>query len=72
MAYDAEARAVATGATPVNTVGGSVDLTQLWQTDPSGHSFSDHFWHSAEFRGDPAPQQSYWNTLLGRNAFNLK
>ena len=72
MAYAAEARATALGATP--SVGGvaNVNLQGIWPSDSSGHTYSDHFWHSAEFRGDYWQQYPYWNELLGSDAFNLK
>ena len=58
MAYAAESRSTALGATPITTFDASVDLTSpdnhIWPTDTSGHDYGDHFWHSAEFRGD------YW------------
>jgi Alpha/beta hydrolase of unknown function (DUF900) len=72
MAYAAEARSRALGSTP--TVGGlaNVNLQAVWPNDPSGHNYADHFWHSAEFRGDNWQQQSYWRELLGPDAFNLR
>jgi hypothetical protein len=77
-AYAAQARATALGrAVNVNNVFASIYLGRLtnprvWPTDPSGHNYSDHFWHSAQFRGDYAQQQGYWSELLGSDAFNLK
>ena len=72
MAYAAEARATALGATP--SVGGvaNVNLQDFWPSDSSGHNYTDHFWHSAEFRGDYWQQYNYWNELLGSDVFNLK
>ena len=77
MAYAAESRSTALGATPITTFNESVDLTDpanhLWLTDPSGHSYADHFWHSAEFRGDCWQEWNYWNTLLrsSSDGFNI-
>jgi len=77
MAYAAQSYSTALGATPIATFNTSVDLTDpanhLWLTDPSGHSYSDHFWHSAEFRGDCWQEWNYWNTLLrsGSEGFNI-
>ncbi|MGH7943317.1 MAG: hypothetical protein ACREDS_00115 [Limisphaerales bacterium] len=34
--------------------------------------YGEHFYHSAEFKGDYPQQQNYWNELLGSDAFNLK
>jgi hypothetical protein len=72
MAYAAEARSTAFGATP--GVGGvaNVDLQSVWPPDSSGNRYKDHFWHSAEFRGDYWQQQGYWSEILGSEAFNLK
>ena len=67
-AYAAPSYSTALGATPITTFTESADLTDpanhLWLTDPSGHSYADHFWHSAEFRGDCWQEWNYWNTLL--------
>jgi hypothetical protein len=65
MAYAAEPRSTALGATPnVLNITANLDLTTIWLPDSSGHNYGDHFWHSAEFRGDYWQQQSYWHTLL--------
>ena len=63
-AFAAEPRSTALGATPgiINFV--NLDLTTVWPTDTSGHSYGDHFWHSAEFRGDCWQEWNYWQTLL--------
>jgi hypothetical protein len=67
------------GATPgiLNNILQNIDLTRIspsriWPTDPTGNDYIEHFWHSAEFRGDYAPMQGYWNELLGTEAFDLK
>jgi Alpha/beta hydrolase of unknown function (DUF900) len=65
MAYAAEPRSTALGATPsVGNLTGNLNLTTVWPTDISGHNYADHFWHSAEFRGDYWQERNYWNTLL--------
>jgi pimeloyl-ACP methyl ester carboxylesterase len=64
-AFAAQARATALGrAVGVHNVAATVYLPSVWPTDSSGHSYSDHFWHSAEFRGDCWQEWNYWNTLL--------
>jgi hypothetical protein len=79
MSYAAQARSTALGMTP--SVGNliNVDLTRtsptrIWPPDTQNPAdpFSEHFYHSAEFRGDYWQQQGYWNELLGVDAFNLK
>jgi hypothetical protein len=77
MALAAQSWTTALGATPgVNNVKRYVDLTSLdngiWPTDPTGNNWTEHFWHSAQFRGDNPMMQGYWSELLGANAFNLK
>jgi hypothetical protein len=65
MAYAAESRSKALGATPgVTTLSSTVNLQTVWLPDPSGHNYADHFWHSAQFRGDCWQQWNYWHTLL--------
>jgi len=74
MAFAAEPRCRALGTT-ANTDGfaSSVNLqSDCWgNSDPFGHSYSDHCWHSAQFRFTNADQQNYWKTLLGPSGFNL-
>jgi hypothetical protein len=78
MAYAAESRSTALGATlGVGNVVENINLSRttpprIWISDPSGHGFADHFWHSAEFRGAYWLQQGYWSALLSTEAFNLK
>jgi hypothetical protein len=75
MALAAESWTTALGATPgVQNVRRSVDLEQLWPPDLNHptHPFDEHFYHSAEFRGDYWQQQGYWRELLGSDAFKLK
>jgi hypothetical protein len=71
MSYAAQARSTALGATPGITNLVNLDLTTVWPTDSSGHNYTDHFWHSAEFRGDCWQEWSYWNTLLFSSKFGF-
>jgi hypothetical protein len=64
MAYAAESRSGALGTTPITTMDGSLNLTTVWPTDASGRSYRDHFWHSAEFRGDCWQEWNYWQIVL--------
>lgn len=64
MSYAAEPRSTALGATSGITNFVNLNLTTMWPTDTSGHSYGDHFWHSAEFRGDAWQEWNYWQTLL--------
>lgn len=68
MAYAAQSRSPALGATPVATLSASVDLTQIWPPDPNPNfqdsPYSEHFYHSAQFRGRCWEEWKYWNTLL--------
>ncbi|MEI6196798.1 MAG: hypothetical protein WCS42_20985 [Verrucomicrobiota bacterium] len=50
MAYAAESRSTALGATSAIANFVPIDLTTIWPSDPINHAA--HFWHSAEFRGD--------------------
>jgi hypothetical protein len=79
MSHAAQSYTTALGATPgiLNNILQNIDLTRIspsriWPTDPTGNDYIEHFWHSAEFRGDYAPMQGYWNELLGTEAFDLK
>jgi hypothetical protein len=75
MGLAAESWTTALGATPgVQHVADSIYLGQVWPPDLSHptHPFDEHFYHSAEFRGDYWQQQGYWRELLGADAFNLK
>ncbi|HLZ17884.1 MAG TPA: alpha/beta hydrolase, partial [Cyclobacteriaceae bacterium] len=73
MSFAAQAYTTALGATPsVAHVAASVNLNTVWLGDPTGNGYAEHFWHSAEFRGDNSQQGNYWNELLGSSAFNLK
>ena len=79
MSHAAQSYTTALGATPgtLNNIFQTVDLTRvspsrIWPADPTGNDYIEHFWHSAEFRGDYAPMQGYWSELLGIEAFRLK
>jgi pimeloyl-ACP methyl ester carboxylesterase len=75
MGLAAESYTTALGATPnVQNIRRNVDLSQLWPSDSvhPTHPFDEHFYHSAQFRGDYWQQQNYWSELLGADAFNLK
>jgi hypothetical protein len=72
MAYAAPSYSTALGATPnVLNISQNLDLTTVWPTDTSGHSYADHFWHSAEFRGDYWQEQGYWHTLLFSSTYGF-
>jgi len=73
MALAAASRSTALGATPaVGTLDYNGDLQTIWHGDPSGHNYGDHYWHSAQFRGDLPEQQYYWSALLGEHGFQVK
>ena len=72
MAYAAESRSTALGATLGINDFANINLTTKWPSDPFAHGYADHFWHSAEFRGVYWLQQEYWSTLLGTEAFRFK
>jgi hypothetical protein len=72
MAYAAESCSKALGATPdVRTLTRVLDLTTIWPADTSGHNYRDHFYHSAQFRGDCWQEWDYWNTLLFSSQFGF-
>ncbi len=71
MAYAAQSRSSALGRTAGITNLVNLNLTTVWPTDTSGHSYVDHFWHSAEFRGDCWQEWNYWNTLLFSSSFGF-
>jgi hypothetical protein len=77
-AYAAQPRSTALGRTAgvgnmnLNVYLGRTTSPRIWPDDPSGHNYGDHFWHSAQFRGDNPQQQGYWSELLGADAFGLK
>lgn len=75
MAYAAEPRSTALGATPgVGNLTRSLNLITLWPSpDPLDNDYASHFYHSAEFRGDTVWEWKYWNTLLfsSQTGFNI-
>jgi hypothetical protein len=74
VAYAAESRVRALGATQRLIGLQPVDLTTLWpQPDPLNKNYTSHFWHSGQFRGDTVWQWGYWDTLLHHpsRGFNL-
>lgn len=70
LAFAANPYSTALGATAtVTTLTKNVNMTSpansIWPSpDPLGKSYSSHFWHSAQFRGDFPWEWGYWNTLL--------
>jgi hypothetical protein len=80
MAFAAEARCRALGtAAPNSTTGWTAqalpnNLGGVWPADniSSAQDYSEHPWHSAEFRFTNMEQGNYWHTLLGPNGFNLQ
>ncbi|HEX3626439.1 MAG TPA: alpha/beta hydrolase, partial [Verrucomicrobiae bacterium] len=77
MAYAAQPYETALGMTPdVDNVFQNIDLTGIWPPDTNpnflNNPYAEHFYHSAEFRGDYPEQQSYWRELLSSEAFGVK
>ena len=76
MAYAAESRSTALGATPGITNFVPVNLSSIWLPDVNpafqNNPYGEHFYHSAQFRGSYWEQEGYWGALLGSDAFNLK
>jgi hypothetical protein len=72
-AFAAEPRCRALGATSDAAGFGSQNLQALWPPDSFetdvNKLYSDHPWHSAEFRFDNMMQRNYWHSLL--NQFRL-
>lgn len=64
MAFAAPSYSTALGATPAITNFANLDLTTVWPPDTTGNNFTEHFYHSAEFRGDAWQEWGYWNALL--------
>jgi hypothetical protein len=75
-AFAAEPRSLALGTTPDVHTMVDIDLTRItnpiWPPDSTGKNYEQHFWHSAEFRGDNAQMQGYWSELLSSEVFDLK
>jgi hypothetical protein len=75
MSYAGESYSKALGATPgIITFDDRLDLTTTWPPDTSNHNYADHFWHSAQFRGQCWEEWKYWNTLLRSDTqgFNIQ
>jgi hypothetical protein len=65
--FAAEPRSLPLGAVAGSIAGfaSSTNLPSLWPTDTfQGGNYSDHVWHSAEFRFTNAEQKNYWNALM--------
>lgn len=71
MAFAAESRVKALGATPDISQGisGAVDLRTIWPDDDG--DYQAHKWHSGQFRSTIQRQRNYWKTLLGDQAFDI-
>lgn len=73
MAYAAEPRSTALGATPsVGNLTGNLNLISVWPTDETGGDYTEHFYHSAQFRGDCWQEWNYWNTLLFSTQYGFR
>jgi hypothetical protein len=72
MAFAAEARSSALGATPVGAGMVNVDLTSIWPSDPRGKAYSEHVWHSAQFRMNNMRLNGFWSTLLRTRGFDIQ
>lgn len=64
MSHGAPSYSTALGATPGITSFANMNLTTVWPPDTSGNNYTEHFYHSAEFRGDAWQEWNYWETLL--------
>jgi len=68
MAFASEPRCRALGATSNAAGFGSTNMQSLWPSDPFETDptklYSDHPWHSAQFRFTNADQHSYWFSAL--------
>jgi hypothetical protein len=71
MAFAAESRVKALGATAnvQHGINGAVNLRTLWPADDDEHK--THRWHSAEFRSTIHAQRGWWAALLSREVFNI-
>jgi hypothetical protein len=74
FSYCDQGHAYSLGAQP--NVGGQfstneqISLPSVWPPDLSGHNYSDHIWHSSEFRSDYPQRWLFWNTVLTRMKLN--
>jgi hypothetical protein len=66
MAYDAEPRSKALGGVSDAAGFAPQNLPGVWLTDnlTSLHDYSEHAWHSAEFRFANADQEYYWQQIM--------
>lgn len=74
MSFAAESRCRALGTT-ANTANfqSELNLSTAWGgVDFNGRDFSDHCWHSAQFRFSYAEQKAYWKQLLGGKGFQIQ
>ena len=74
MAYAAEPRSYPLGAIAANVSGFTPSGLPggIWTSDPySPGDYSEHPWHSAQFRFDNMIQQHYWRAPLGANGFDI-
>jgi hypothetical protein len=75
LAYAANPYSTAYGATPGITNVINVNLANpsgsIWPPDSTGNNYTEHFWHSAQFRGDCWQEWNYWNTLLFSASFGF-
>jgi hypothetical protein len=74
MSFAAEPRCRALGTTAgIADFQSHLNLQTAWGgVDFNGRDFSDHCWHSAQFRFSYAEQKAYWDQLLGDAGFGLK
>lgn len=73
MSFAAEPRCRALGTTSgIADFQSHLNLQAAWGgVDFNGRDFSDHCWHSAQFRFSYAEQKAYWVELLGENGFQI-
>jgi pimeloyl-ACP methyl ester carboxylesterase len=76
LAYAANPYSMALGAIPeIITFDQNFSLQTLWPADTErpNNPYSEHFYHSAQFRGDCWQEWAYWHSLLfsSQNGFNI-
>jgi len=50
-----------------------INLQSVWPSDAHlNHDYSEHIWHSAQFRSDNPSRANFWKIVLGDNGFSLK
>lgn len=71
MAFAAESRVKALGATPNISQGitRAFNIRTIWPSDADSHSA--HKWHSGEFRSTIQRQGNYWKAMLGQPGFQM-